>query len=174
MAYSAFPKSAQEMMPASPRAGAATARPASISHSTPRRTADSAHALETSATATSALLRFLILLVIISGLTCFYVWQADTISAIGGETQAMTEEIRALERQNVRLMLEYSRWDAPGYIEAEASRSGMVVGPAPVHVQLAGLSEGQAAAGSDAENSASIRQLAAWLPRPLTFSPQAK
>ena len=173
MAYSAFPKSAEEMMPASARAGASPTRHEPISQTAPRRIAGAAHAPETSATAASALLRFLVLLVVISGLTCLYVWQANSISAIGGETQAMAAEVQTLERQNVRLMLEYSRWDTPGYIEAESSKSGMVVGPAPVRVQLPGLSQRQAAS-SDAETSAPIRLLAAWLPSSPTFGPQAK
>ncbi len=174
MAYSAFPQSAQEMIPSSPRAGASTTRPGSISRTASRRLADGAYASQTSATATSGLLRFLILLVVICGLTCLYVWQANSVSEISGRTHAMTEEIRALERQNVSLMLEYSRWDAPDYIEAESRKSGMVVGPAPVRVQLPGPSERQAAEGSETEHSAAIRQLAAWLPTSLTSGPQTR
>jgi hypothetical protein len=174
MAYSAFPQSAQEVIPALPRAGAFPTRSEPNSRTTSRRPADGAYASETSATATSGLLRFLILLVVISGLTCLYVWQANTISAISGQTQVMTEEIRALERQNVSLMLQYTRWDAPGYIEAESSKSGMVVGPAPVRVRLPGLSTRKAAVGSDAESSAAIRQLAAWLPSSLVSGPPTK
>jgi cytoskeletal protein RodZ len=174
MAYSALPQSTQEIIPVSPRAGASPMRRQPTSLVTSPRPARNAYAWETSTKATSRLLRFLILLVVISGLTCLYVWQANTISSINGETQAMTEEIGALERQNVSMMLEYTRWDAPGYIEAESSKSGMVVGPAPVRVQLPGVSEHQAAVGSSAENSTLIRQLAAWLPGSLAFGLQTK
>jgi len=174
MAYSALPQSAQPMLPTSPQAGASPLRPESVSHSATRRPAKSADATEMSIAATSGLLHFLILLVIISGLTCLYVWQANTIFAIRGETEVMTQEIRSLERQNVSLMLQYAPWDAPGYIEEESSLSGMVVGQVPVRVQLPRSDERQASASPDAEYGFPIRQLAAGLPGSLTVGSQPK
>jgi hypothetical protein len=143
-----------------------------MSHAASHRPAQNTDAAQLSAR--SSLLHFLILLAIICGVTCLYVWQANTISAIRVETQAMTEETRALERQNVSLMLEYARWDAPGYIEAESSRSGMLVGQAPIRVRLPAPSERQDAMGPDAEKSAAIGQLATWLPGSLTISSHSK
>jgi hypothetical protein len=172
MAYNAFPRSAQEVMPAPPQAEASPKR------RTQRQPTASSVLLrgapgtsEPTVAAASALQRFLILLVIISGLTCLYVWQADTISAIKGNTQTMMDEIQDLERQNVTLMLEYSRWDAPSYIETESRNSGMVVGQAPIRVQLPSWSEGNQGGESPAD---AVRKLAAALPGPLAVGSQTR
>jgi hypothetical protein len=177
MAYNAFPRSAREIMPAPPQVGTSPTRPAPIPHSVSRRSGTAGAlpkgsvAAPDQSAAASALLRFLILLVIISGLTCLYVWQANTISAIKGNTQNMLDEIQSLDRQNVNLMLEYTRWDAPGYIEAESSRSGMVVGQTPVRVQIPAWSQGDQGAEEQADP---IRQLAASLPSALTVRSHPK
>jgi hypothetical protein len=178
MAYNAFPRSAQKLIPAPPQVGADPTRTAPISQPRSWRSG-TAGALpkgsvgesDQSVAAASALLRFLVLLVIMSGLTCLYVWQANTISAIKGNTQTMLDEIQNLDRQNVNLMLKYTRWDAPGYIEAESSRSGMVVGQAPVRVQLPAWSQGDHSAEDHADP---IGQLAALLPSSLTVGSQPK
>jgi hypothetical protein len=174
MAYSALPKPARKMISAPPRGGAPSSRSEPVSHSATANPVKTAGVAELSAAGTSDLLRFLFLLVVISGLTCLYVWQADAISAIRYETNVMTEEIRALERQNVSLMLAHARWDAPDYIEAESNRSGMIVGQIPVRVQLPESGGLQGAAGPDIESGLSIRRLTAWIPGPLTTGSQPK
>jgi cytoskeletal protein RodZ len=172
MAYSAIPKSAQQMIPAPPRTEASPGRPEPISHAASRRPATSSVALQPAATA--GLLQFLILLAVISGLTCLYVWQADTISAIRVETQTMTQQAQALERRNVSLMLEYARWDEPGYIEVESSESGMMVAQEPIRVQLPELSERQAELRPEVGDSTAIGKVMAWLPGSLTFGSRPK
>ena len=174
MAYSALPQSAQNRIPAPPQAGMLPLRPESIPPYVAGHPVKRAGVSEPSVADTSSLLRFLILLVVISGLTCLYVWQANTISAIRGETQVMTVEIRSLERQNVALMLEYAPWDAPDYIDEESIQSGMVDGQSPVRVQLSGFNERQASTEADAEFGFPTRQLAAWLPGSLTLGSQPK
>jgi hypothetical protein len=123
------------------------------------------NATGSSAATDSGLLRFLILLVAICGLTCVYVWQAETISAIRTKTQEMARAIEVLERQNVNLMLDYAGWDAPAYIEAESNKSGMVVGQIPIRVPA--FAEHQATTIPDAEDRVLLGQLGAWLPRSL-------
>ena len=163
MAYTTFPQSGQPMIPAPPQVGASPARPA--------RRAD---ATEPATAATSGLLRFLILLAVICGLTCLYVWQANSISSIRDETQSVLAEVQVLERQNVSLMLEYTHWDTPDYIEAESSQAGMVAGQTPVRVQLPESAEYQASASPDAEYAFPVRRLAAWLPGSPTIWSQSK
>jgi hypothetical protein len=176
MAYNAFPRSAQERLPTPPPVGSLPARSEPISHTALRSSATvgvprkgPVAGSDQAVAATSALLRFLILLVIISGLTCLYVWQANSISAIKGGTQIIMDEIQDLDRQNVSLMLEYSRWDAPDYIEAESRRSGMVTGQAPVRVPLpSSFQRGKAENGP----TDPISQLATWLPGSLSVGSQ--
>lgn len=172
MAYSAIPKSAQQMIPALPQAGASPMRPQPISHAAPRHRAKSTDAVQPAATA--GLLQFLMLLAVISALTCLFVWQADTIFAIRAETQVMTQQAQALERRNVSLMLEYARWDKPGYIEAESTESGMMVAQEPIRLQLPVLSERQAELIPDVQDSTALSKVAAWLPGPLAVGSQPK
>jgi hypothetical protein len=164
MAYSTFSQSAKKTLAGQPHAGVFPLRPEPDSTPTIRRSDKSADAPETAITATSALLRFLILLVVISGLACLYVWQANTISSIRNETQAVSQKIRTVERQNVILMLEYAHFDTPGYIEAESSQAGMVTGQTPVRVQLPKWDEHQVVASQHGDPASPIRQLATWLP----------
>ncbi len=178
MAYNAFPRSAQEMLPAPPKVGSLIARSEPISHSAPQQSASigipkrgTVAGSDQTVAAASALLRFLILLVILSGLTCLYVWQANSILAIKGRTQVMMGEIQDLDRENVRLMLEYSRWDAPSYIEEASSESGMVTGQVPLRVQLPASSQGSEGASGRADP---ISQFAALLPNSLTTRSEAK
>jgi hypothetical protein len=172
MAYSAFPQSAQQMLPAPPQAGASPLRPEPVPHAANRRPARDAGIAEP--VATSGLLRFLILLTVICGLTCVYVWQANTISSIRYETQTVTTEIQTLERQNVGLMLEVASLDTPEYIEAKSNEAGMVAGQTPLRVQLPGPGARQAAASPDAEYDFPIKQMAAWLPGSSTIWSQPK
>jgi hypothetical protein len=174
MAYSAFPQSAQQMIPTPPQAGTSPLRPEPATHAANRRPARNTDASEPTAAVTSGLLRFLILLAVICGLTCVYVWQADTISSIRYETQTVKTEIKTLERQNVSLMLEYATWDTPDYIEAKSNEAGMVAGQTPVRVQLPGSTARQAAASSDDDYAFPIGEVAAWLPGSPTIWSQQK
>jgi hypothetical protein len=174
MAYNAFPQPTQTMIPAPPQAGVFPLRPDTIAQGAAERPQRRAGVSEPAVVDTSGLLRFLILLAIISGLTCLYVWQANTISAIRDDTRVLSQEIRTLERQNVGLMLQYARWDAPDYIEVASSESGMVAGQAPVRVRLRGLGEHQDATQPEAEYGFPIRELAASLPGSLTLGSQPR
>jgi hypothetical protein len=103
--------------------------------------------------------------VIISGLTCLYVWQANTIYTIRAGTQSMIDEIHNLDKQNVNLMLAHSRWDSPGYIEAESRRSGMLVSHVTERVAVPAWSQPiQGPAGGAEGRADPIGQAAALLP----------
>jgi hypothetical protein len=178
MAYNAISRPAQEMMAAPAPAGTLSARPEAIPRparqdsAAVRVTHRESGALSNQAEgATTALLRFLILLVAICGLTCLYVWQANTISSIRGDTRIMLDDIQNLERQNVQLMLQYSPWDAPSYIEAESSGSGMVAGQVPVRIEL----PAEFQAGKDTSTHTDpIRQIATLLVSSLTLGSRVK
>jgi hypothetical protein len=174
MAYSAFPQPAMPLIPAPPQVGTSPSRPEPATPASVRRPERRTDAAEPTTAATSGLLRFLVLLAVICGLTCVYVWQANSISSIRDDTQSVLAEVQILERQNVSLMLEYAGWDTPDYIEAESSQAGMVAGQTPVRVQLPGSGERQVAASSGAQYTFQSRQLAAWLPGSPTIWSQPK
>jgi hypothetical protein len=163
MAYSTFPQPAQPMIPAPPQAGISPLRPVPGSQVPAGRALRRAETSESATASTSGLLRFLILLAIICGLTCLYVWQANTISAIRDETQSLNAEVQVLERRNIDLMLEYAGWDRPDYIEAQSRQAGMVAGQIPVRVRLPELGEDRTVASTATEYSLRTGQLAAWV-----------
>jgi hypothetical protein len=178
MAYNTVSRSVQEIVPAPPWIGTSPAPQNPALPTAPRRSVavgvaprGSVAAPDQSVAATSALLRFLILLIIISGLTCLYVWQANTISAIKADTRSMVNDIRDLDRQNVNLMLAYSRLDSPGYIETESRRSGMLVGHAIERVAVPAWSQPV----QDVKGRADpMRQSAALLPTSVTVGSRSK
>ena len=84
----------------------------------------------------SRLMKFVTALVLISALTCIYVWQASTISDINKATAALKAEAFELERTNVGLAIDVVRWNAPGYVEGEARRQGMTPDQQPIYVAV--------------------------------------
>lgn len=84
----------------------------------------------------SGLMKFLGLLVLISGLTCLYLWQASTISSIERDTFKLNAEVEILEIENVDLMLQVQQWYAPAYVEGQARARGMVVVERQTYVEL--------------------------------------
>jgi hypothetical protein len=127
----------------------ARTRPDSSVSTPSRRTSTDNHLADRWAGNSSMSIRFLIFVVIICGLTCLYIWQAHTISVIRSDTDDTLAKMRDLEEENVRLMLDYARWDTPGWIETESNKAGMVVGQAPIRVPIhdepktSGVSRGQ-------------------------------
>jgi hypothetical protein len=113
---------------------------------------------------TSGLLKFLSVLVIISGLTCLYVWQASTITAIENNTAAMCVELAELERRNVALMLQVAQWNAPSHIESQSQWQGMMPAPQPIYVAVPGSAAVSSGTGNDQLAKAWWAWLTGWLP----------
>jgi hypothetical protein len=167
MAYSTFPQSTHPLTPRSPSGGALPRRFEPATRSGAARNPDASE----STAATTDVLRFLILLAILCGLACLYVWQANTISALREVTQTIRAEVKVIERQNVSLMLEYAQYDRPARIEAQSSQAGMVAGQTPVRVQLSGLTAYQAATSPETKYASSVWGLATTLPgSPIVWS----
>jgi cell division protein FtsL len=90
---------------------------------------------------TTGLVRFLLVLVLASALTCVYVWQASTIAAVEHDTTRLRLRLAELERQNTSLMLQLAQWNAPAYIEAQARQQGMIPVRQPRYVSLEDVSD---------------------------------
>ena len=117
---------------------------------------------------TSGLLKFLGLLGLISGLTCLYLWQASTISAIEQETAELRWEAVVMEIENVDLMLQLQQWYAPAYIEGEAQKLGMLPIERPIYIQLPAENHSTASPEQNRNMTAAVlwQQLTGWLQRP--------
>ncbi len=84
----------------------------------------------------TSLLKFLIGLLVVFCVFCLYLWQLSSITTIQAETASLRRQERALERQNVALMLQIAQWDSPAYVESKATELGLRPGPAPVYVTV--------------------------------------
>jgi hypothetical protein len=72
------------------------------------------------------LFRYLLLLCVIYGVACIYVWQRSSVEEMDRRTQDYQEQIRYLEEDNVKLMLQVAALNAPGYVRSVAVAQGMV------------------------------------------------
>jgi cell division protein FtsL len=86
---------------------------------------------------TSQLLRFLLVLLLLCGLTCLYLWQASTVTDIQQHISELNLESAEYERANVTLMLQVARWYSPEYVIREATAQGMHPNVNPVFVTVA-------------------------------------
>lgn len=79
------------------------------------------------------LLRFLLVLILLCGLTCLYLWQTSTVTKIQQETGRLNLENFEYERGNVELMQQVATWYGPGYICEEARARGMQLSTNPIY-----------------------------------------
>ena len=58
------------------------------------------------------LMQLTLIAVVISLLTCVYLWQSSALRDIQKDTRNTEQELTGLERQNVSLMLQVAQWNA--------------------------------------------------------------
>jgi cell division protein FtsL len=88
---------------------------------------------------TSELVRFILVLAVVCGLTCVYVWQTSTITDIRDETVALQEKLDDLEQDNLELTLQLTPLEDPAYIEAEADKLGLASDRSAIVVEAASV-----------------------------------
>jgi len=71
------------------------------------------------------LLRFLLVLILLCGLTSLYLWQTSIVTQIQQETRELNLANAEYEKENVELMLQVARWHGPEYIFEGARSRGM-------------------------------------------------
>jgi hypothetical protein len=81
-------------------------------------------------------LAFILALVLMSALTCIYIWQLSQVSAIRLETRALEATVRELEQENVALMLVVAEQNSPALVDLRARSLGMVPVEDAVHVAI--------------------------------------
>ena len=123
------------------------------------------------------LMQLTIIAVVVSLLTCGYLWQSSSLRDIQKDTRQTERMLTDLERQNVALMLQVAQGNAPAYIEEKARREGMVPGQTPLAMQVPNYAQPapQAHSGMDDLGSrwqelinrvprpAAVIQAAAWI-----------
>jgi len=114
------------------------------------------------------LMQLTLIAVVVSLLACVYLWQSSALRDLQRDTRNTEEMVTDLERQNVSLMLQVAKWNAPAYIEDKARREGMVPGQPPLAMQVPNLVQSARQARSDMDDMASRwQQLISPLPRPV-------
>jgi hypothetical protein len=84
----------------------------------------------------SGLIRFVLMLAIVCGITCVYVWQVSIVADIKNKTAALKEELDDLEQDNAELILELTPFQDPAYVEGQADKLGLASGRPLIHVDL--------------------------------------
>jgi cell division protein FtsL len=82
------------------------------------------------------LMQLTLIAVVVSLLACGYLWQSSSLRDIQKDTRRTEQAVTELERENVSLMLQVAKWNAPAYIEEKARREGMVPGQTPLAMQV--------------------------------------
>jgi cell division protein FtsL len=82
------------------------------------------------------LMQLTLIAVVVSLLACAYLWQSSALRDIQKDTRQTERMLTTLERENVSLMLQVAKWNAPAYIEEKARREGMVPGQTPLAMQV--------------------------------------
>jgi cell division protein FtsL len=113
------------------------------------------------------LMQLTLVAVVVSLLACIYLWQSSALCDIQNDTQETEQKVTQMERQNVALMLQVVKWNAPAYIEEKARREGMVPGQTPLAMQVPKQAQlaSQASTGTS-EVALRWRQMINRLPRP--------
>ena len=114
------------------------------------------------------LMQLTLIAVVVSLLTCGYLWQSSSLRDIQKDTRQTERMLTELERQNVSLMLQVAKWNAPAYIEEKARREGMVPGQTPLAMQVPVSAQAMPEARSGMMSDAASRwqQLISRVPRP--------
>jgi cell division protein FtsL len=82
------------------------------------------------------LMQLTLVAVVVSLLACIYLWQSSALRDIQTDTRNTERKLTDLERQNVSLMLQVAKWNAPAYIEQKARGEGMVPGRTPLAMRV--------------------------------------
>lgn len=84
--------------------------------------------------ASSALLRYILIIAVISAVGCLYFFQMSRLSDLHREIIALGEQAEVLEQTNIELTRQWARWNTPSYIEAQAEAGGYAVPTAVIRV----------------------------------------
>ena len=82
------------------------------------------------------LMQLTLIAVVVSLLACAYLWQSSALRDIQTDTRQTERMVTTLEHENVSLMLQVAKWNAPAYIEEKARKEGMVPGQTPLAMQV--------------------------------------
>lgn len=82
------------------------------------------------------LLRYVLVVAVLSAVGCLYLWQINTIATISAETLELEKKAVEIEAANTVLMQQLARWESPPYIDQRTRALGMAPAGPPVVVQV--------------------------------------
>jgi hypothetical protein len=93
--------------------------------------------------ATSALLRYILIVAVLCAVGCLYYLQMNSLSDLHDDILVAQGRARTLEQYNVELARQWARWNTPSYIEAQADAAGYAVPTAVIRVDPNGAASGE-------------------------------
>lgn len=89
--------------------------------------------------ATSALLRYILIVAVLCAVGCLYYLQMNSLAALHTQIVKLQKQAQTLEQHNVELARQWARWNTPSYIEAQADAAGYAVPTAVIRVNPDGV-----------------------------------
>jgi hypothetical protein len=111
------------------------------------------------------LLRYVLVVAVLSAMGCLYVWQVNTISIISDETLKLEGQAEDIEAANVLLMQQLAQWESPAYIDQRVRALGMTAAEPPMVVKIPGVNMRQAVVSTGASPYRLIEAVTAGVTR---------
>jgi hypothetical protein len=111
------------------------------------------------------LLRYVLVVAVLSAMGCLYIWQVNTISIISDETVTLEKQAKRMEAANVLLMEQLVRWQSPAYIDNRTRAVGMTQAKPAMVVKLSGVNMRQAAVSTESSPHRLIEAITAGVTR---------
>lgn len=84
----------------------------------------------------STLVLYLLVLATICALGCIYLWQANDLSQLHRQITGLEWRAAELEKENIRLVQQSARWNAPDYVEKRMQEEGYMDAQSVVYTRL--------------------------------------
>lgn len=93
---------------------------------------------------TSNLLRYVVIVALLTAIGCAYLWQVNSLSTMYDNTHALQHESYQLEAENVILAEQLAQWSAPAYVDKRSTKNGFVAAPSrTIPAPIVAVSEAQ-------------------------------
>lgn len=84
----------------------------------------------------SALLRYVLALLVLCLVGCLYLLQANDLARLNEDIVQLEAQAAQLEQQNLALKLQLAQWNSPAYIRDEALKRNYVKNPDVLYVNI--------------------------------------
>ena len=85
----------------------------------------------------AVLIRYALVLVLLSVIACLYFLQTNELARLNEETLRLEQQAAQIEGQSIALKLQLAQWNSPGYVRGEALKQNYVRNPNVLYINPA-------------------------------------